>query len=261
MSHKLSMDTDIMLLGCRTNNITDAIIHYKCKKIFLITSKDYEHNAIEIQKSYPEKDIRYECIDPLKQEVDQKISEIIKREKKSCNTGDTIRINITGGTNLMAAMTLKAAYINNCNQIKCMPYYIHKKEKVKEGKDIVTEIPLPNIIYFLNDEQIRILKHINKKIEENIKNGGVGEINSVASLSSELYNLMEGYNLIESDNLIESENVKKKRKYNLKMKYIMRMKYTLNNLKSMNLIDFSQEGKKQKIRLTEFGRYHLESIK
>lgn len=50
-------------------------------------------------------------------------------------------------------------------------------------------------------------------------------------------------------------------KYNLKMKYIMRMKYTLNNLKSMNLIDFSQEGKKQKIRLTEFGKYHLESIK
>ena len=149
----------------------------------------------------------------------------------------------------MAAMALKAAYINNCNEIKCMPYYIHIKEKVKEGKDIVTEIPLPNIIYSLTDEQIGILKNINKKIEEDIKNGGIGEINSITTLSSELYNPNE------------DENLSKKEKYNMRMKYHMKMKYTLNNLKSMNLIVLSKEGKEQKIKLTEFGKYYLESKK
>lgn len=243
------MDTDIMLLGRNESIIIDAIRYFKCKKIFFITSKEFEYNAIKLQKLYPEKDIRYECIDPFKLEEVKKISSIIKREKESCDPGDTIRINITGGINLMAAMALEAAYINNCNQIKCMPYYKPIKEKVKEGKDIVTEIPLPNIIYSLTDEQIRILKHINKKIEEDIKNGGIGEINSITTLSSELYNPNE------------DENLSKKEKYNMRMKYHMKMKYTLNNLKSMNLIALSKEGKEQNIKLTDFGKYYLESKK
>lgn len=256
------MDTDIMLLGRNENIIIDAIRYFKCKKIFFITSKEFEYNAIKLQKLYPEKDIRYECIDPFKQEEVEKICSIIKRERESCNRGDTIRINITGGTNYMAAMALdaayKAAFIENNKKIKCMPYYMHKKEKVKEDGDVVTEIPLPNIIYSLTDEQIRILKHINKKIEEDIKNGGIGEINSIKSLSSELYTSKDISSELYNPN--EGENNKKK-KYNMRMKHYMKMKYTLNNLKSMNLIALSKEGKEQKIKLTEFGKDYLEPEK
>jgi CRISPR locus-related DNA-binding protein len=152
----------IALIGKTKEPVLEGFRHYgNISKLYLIHSKNdiqfrFENLARDVKISLGKigfSDVILVRIDPFDMnDVVEKILNIIKNEFETCI------INVTGGTNLMAAAASAAAFISGSEA-----YYVLDRNKTKL-KNLIVELPIPKIPYAntLQKTQIIILKKINE---------------------------------------------------------------------------------------------------
>jgi len=163
------MNLHIATLGKEIGHIMSSFKEFKIEKLLLITSKDFEDRAKEIQEKVGYfniiTDIVY--IDPFHStsyvEIITKIFEYVKNQDKEYE----LFFNITGGTNLMSSAALTAAQF-----IGGSAYYVIK------GKQRDEFITIPIIKISLKDsiteKQKKILDIVYREIK---KNGKIKNLN------------------------------------------------------------------------------------
>ncbi|MCB9361881.1 DUF1887 family protein [Candidatus Woesearchaeota archaeon] len=134
-------------------------------KLYLFTGDKFKQNADDLKKSLADfgVDVVVQVIDPFSQDSIQNILDyIIDIVKK--HAADEVYINITGGTNLMGAAALSAAYF-----VGAKAYYVLDSRKIDKSKNKVVMLPIPKISFFdaLTETQKKVLldiaTHIAKK--------------------------------------------------------------------------------------------------
>lgn len=171
------MNIHIAPVGKETNHILVAFKELKgFDQLYLITGKKFKSNAEEIREKLS--DFGVECfidiVDPFQKDSLQKIlNYIVKVVKK--HKQDEIYINITGGTNLMGAAALSAAYFTKSNA-----YYVLDSRLVKKEEKKTVMLPIPKISFFdaLTNTQKEILLEIVNEIKKN------GPINNIKDYSN-----------------------------------------------------------------------------
>ena len=170
------MSIHIALIGKTKEPVLIGYQQYsKISRIYLLHSPDspdfkFRKIALSVKESLE----NIGLIEVLLIEIDafnmeSVINEIVGIEKKE--SGKAIYVNITGGTNLMAAAACVGAFI-----IGATAYYvmdIRKSSASPDNGNILVEIPIPTIPFLrtLQENQIKILKkiHNHKDKMSNVK--------------------------------------------------------------------------------------------
>jgi len=161
------MDIHIALMGKAQEPVLKGILAYPVDKLYILHSSDskefkYEQAAQDIRKKLITSglnEVELVRISPFDmRDVLGSIIEIADREKSS-----NIFVNITGGTNLMAAAACSAAFY-----ISAKAYYVLDQTKLPRGtslKDQVIELPIPKVPYIRNlpKKQMDILAELSRK--------------------------------------------------------------------------------------------------
>lgn len=151
----------IATVGMTTDPILKGFTRYPVDRLVLLHSPETLSYAEEIEKAtggFPDVSCELMEIDPFALESIVSAILRVRRERPKSR----LSINITGGTNIMAAGALLAGFIAGADV-----YYV--PEKPMEGKesgieDLVVELPVPKVTWdSLRDTQKSILKAILKE--------------------------------------------------------------------------------------------------
>tara|TARA_Y100000310_G_scaffold268793_1_gene281575 strand:- start:5364 stop:6017 length:654 start_codon:yes stop_codon:yes gene_type:complete len=151
------MIVHIATMGDSSTLVDGYNYHKNIDKFYILTSKEFSKNIPKLDTK-----IILKNIDPFKVESTiNMVIQIVENEKDS-----DIYINVTGGTNAMAAGALSAAYYTGTKA-----YYVLNDKKLKKKiplKNKIIELPVPNIPYLrkLKKKQLYWLFKLNKKIIE-----------------------------------------------------------------------------------------------
>lgn len=167
------MSIHIALIGKTKEPVLFGFQQYsKISKMYLLHSPDspdfkFEELALSVKESL--RNIGFRGVIPIKIDafnMNSVINEIVRIAKKEHS--NPIYVNITGGTNLMAAAACVGAFI-----IGATAYYIldTRKNSSSDTENILVELPIPSIpiLGSLQETQIRILKKIHSH-EDKISN-------------------------------------------------------------------------------------------
>ena len=156
--------THIAGVGENTTHVLVAFKELGFDKLYLFTGKKFEENAEKVRTHLEPFNVQVEItiVDPFKQDSMNSILSYILKIIKECGD-DEIFINITGGTNLMGAVSLSAAYFTKSNA-----YYV-LDSRIDDNKDKNVMLPVPNISYseLLSDTQRDLLIKLKKELDEN----------------------------------------------------------------------------------------------
>lgn len=190
-------------------------------RLYLITSKKYEANAEQLGKELEGFGVKTSImnIDPFEEGALNNILDIMLKIIKE-NRSHQIFINISGGTNLMGAAALCAAYFT---QVKA--YYVLDSRKAEEGANLIVELPIPKVSYA--NSLTPTQKEILQKIAELTSKAPIKNIRKFA------------------ESLGWSQQ---------------RIKPHIDSLKEMRLISIDQEEKEHTVTLTQEGKIILELL-
>lgn len=149
--------------GKDTGHLFNAFQELKIDELYLITSEKFKENAEEVKEKLKTFNVEthIKLTEPFKKDSLQKILdtilEIIKEHRQ-----DEININISGGTNLMGAAALIAAYFTKSNA-----YYL-LDPRFSEDSEKVIFLPVPKISYFdaLSETKKEIMLKIVSEIQK-----------------------------------------------------------------------------------------------
>jgi predicted transcriptional regulator len=231
------MEVHIMPIGMRIEHVYSAIQHFKIQKLYLIIGKlpKGEKETKFIANYHKAKANTQEINDYMaKMNTTVIVKEVSAFEENSLQLfleevknivdqekGNLIRINITGGTNLMGAAALTASYF-----YKTEAYYVLDTSKGgSENIENIVFLPVPRIDYTdaLPAAKKKVLLMLSEK-------GGKVE---------------------KKTDLVDK----------VTFKTIQAINPHIVALAKMNLVKIQQDGKTQSVELTEAGRLVLTSLK
>tara|TARA_Y100000310_G_scaffold268793_1_gene281576 strand:- start:6014 stop:6673 length:660 start_codon:yes stop_codon:yes gene_type:complete len=163
------MKIHIATVGITKEPITIGLRHFAridVDKVYFITSKNCLDNAKQIKEELKGYDIEIlELINPFEKDSLQQIIDLIVNLVNK-NKDSDFYINITGGTNLMGAAALAAAYF-----VKANAYYILDTRKGVDERESKVDLPIPKINYL--DALSPTKKELLKKIYEQTKSASI----------------------------------------------------------------------------------------
>jgi DNA-binding transcriptional ArsR family regulator len=151
----------IATVGMTTDPILKGFTRYPVDRLVLLHSPEtlsYAEEIVKVARGFPDVSCQLMEIDPFA--LDSIVSAIlrVRRERPMSR----LSINITGGTNVMAAGALLAGFIVGADV-----YYVPEKpmESKESGiEDLVIELPVPKVTWdSIRETQRRILKAILKE--------------------------------------------------------------------------------------------------
>lgn len=159
-----TLNVHIALIGKTKEPVLKGFQFYGMDKLYLLHSQDtgefhFMQAAEEVKKAlagvgFP--NVSLVQIDPFNMhKIIESILHIVDNERQA-----SIHINITGGTNLMAGAACSASFF-----VGAKAYYVLDERKLPKGtplKDQIVELPIPNIPYARNlqEIQMKILKKL-----------------------------------------------------------------------------------------------------
>ena len=162
------MNIQIATVGVNEKPIIRGVRAYPPDKLYLIHSdkREIEKNALEIKEKVEAWDIKCETKIINAFRLDETIiyiQEIYHKHKK-----DTIYINFTGGTKVMASAALLAGYLFKLDIIYVLSDEV-EENKGKPNEELVVKLPLPRTdLEELEENQKKILLIVfqnNNKLE------------------------------------------------------------------------------------------------
>lgn len=197
-------------MGNNTTHLFTALQEIGFDKVYLITGKRFLKNAEEVKEKlsiFPNIFIEIKTIDPFSSNCLSIIINYISEVKK--NENSELLINITGGTNLMGAAALSAAYYT-----KSQAYYVLDKSfSTTDGSSPVVYIPIPKISLVdgltttQKDLMLQIEKKSSKKTIKSLKELADSMGWTIQRLKPHIHNLEEK-GLVQTDKSLKEHSLK-----------------------------------------------------
>lgn len=190
------MHVHIAMMGKATQPVTKSFQALGYEKLYLLTNKKYEDSVDFVKGSLSGFTVEV-CTEYVSGFDFQEIVDTIYRIYEAVNGPKTMfSINITGGTNLMAAASCSCAFF-----IGATIYYV--LEGPGSVKDQVVPIPTPKTpnLAALKDDTKRILRFI---LEQTEKNNPVTTAGLMEEFDKTKQSLNHQINILRKEGLVEN---------------------------------------------------------